>query len=125
MIRVQAPHLTKSSTLVQLDKFTTAADVVNKFKLGDNLHKTNRYGLVLVLPSSSHELLDYQMTFPEKESVNQQDVYVRCIGTYLYLFRNRFFLSPEEFALANVTAPLMLLNQCWLTEPTSATKSCL
>ncbi|KAK6960163.1 rho GTPase-activating protein 18 [Biomphalaria glabrata] len=32
VIKVQAPHLTKSSALVQLDNSTTAADVVDKFK---------------------------------------------------------------------------------------------
>ncbi|GFS18191.1 rho GTPase-activating protein 18 [Elysia marginata] len=32
VIRVQAPHLTKSSALIQLDQFTTAADVVAKFR---------------------------------------------------------------------------------------------
>ncbi|BFZ20903.1 hypothetical protein BsWGS_23942 [Bradybaena similaris] len=35
VIRVHAPHLTKSSMLIQLDKNMTAADVVAKFKLGD------------------------------------------------------------------------------------------
>ncbi|KAH9491963.1 Rho GTPase-activating protein 18 [Bulinus truncatus] len=40
VIKVQAPHLTKSSALVQLDNFTSAADVVDKFKC-DNESKEN------------------------------------------------------------------------------------
>ncbi|CAG5124267.1 unnamed protein product [Candidula unifasciata] len=44
VIRVQAPHLTKSSTLIQLDRNTTAADVVAKFKLGDDSLRTDKDG---------------------------------------------------------------------------------
>lgn len=49
VIRVQAPHLTKSSALIQLDQFTTAADVVSKFKCDEGLlSKEDRYLLVFI-----------------------------------------------------------------------------
>ncbi|KAK3780616.1 hypothetical protein RRG08_044841 [Elysia crispata] len=62
VIRVQAPHLTKSSALVQLDQFTTAADVVAKFKYDENEaadsqghEKENRPGEVFTNDSIVHK----------------------------------------------------------------------
>ncbi|CAL1540767.1 unnamed protein product, partial [Lymnaea stagnalis] len=52
VIRVVAPHLTKSSALIQLDQFTTAADVVAKFKCGDGI--LSRENSTIGVPEETH-----------------------------------------------------------------------
>ncbi|KAK0066094.1 rho GTPase-activating protein 18-like isoform X1 [Biomphalaria pfeifferi] len=66
VIKVQAPHLTKSSALVQLDNSTTAADVVDKFKCenGDTIGEVETSaGHVYRNPNNAHYAHDTDYLF--------------------------------------------------------------